>query len=75
MAAARKLELDPRTRKILIVIGVSETILKIIALIDLARHRQESVRGKKAVWAAAISTINSAGAVPILYFVFGRRRQ
>lgn len=75
MAAAKKLDLDPGTRKILIVIGVSETILKIIALIDLVRRHQDSIRGKKAAWAAAISTINSAGAVPILYFIFGRRRR
>lgn len=72
--AAKKLHLDPRTRNVIAAIGIGETLLKIIAIIDLVRRRPESVRGKKAAWAAAITAINSAGAVPILYFIFGRRR-
>ena len=72
--AAKRVDLDPRTRNVLVSIGVAETLLKIIALIDLVRRRPESVRGNKGAWAAAIAAINSAGAVPILYFLFGRRR-
>lgn len=75
MAAQKKVDLDPRTQKILVVVGVAETALKIIALIDLVRRRKESVRGNKIGWAAAIATINSAGVVPISYFLFGRRRE
>lgn len=72
--AAKKIDLDPRTRNVLVGLGLAETVLKIIALIDLVRRRPESVRGNKGAWAAAIATINSAGAVPVLYFLFGRRR-
>lgn len=74
MPARKKVDLDPRTQKILVVVGLAETVLKIIAIIDLVRRRKETVRGNKIAWAAAIATINSAGAVPIGYFIFGRRK-
>lgn len=48
-------------------------LLKIAALIDLARRPSNEVRGSKAGWAVAVSLINSLGAVPIAYFVWGRR--
>jgi hypothetical protein len=48
--------------------------LKIAALVDLARRPSDQVRGSKARWAAAVSLTNSFGAVPIAYFVWGRRR-
>ena len=75
MPARKKVDLDPRTQKILVAVGVAETALKIIALIDLVRRRKETIRGNKIGWAAAIATINSAGAVPISYFLFGRRKE
>ncbi|QGN33441.1 PLDc N-terminal domain-containing protein [Microlunatus sp. Gsoil 973] len=71
--AVRRIELDPRTKKIMIAVGAAEAVFKIIALVDLARRRQAAVRGKKIVWATAITTINSAGLVPLLYFLIGRR--
>jgi hypothetical protein len=68
-------DLQPRTRR-LIVLGVAiEGVLKIAALIDLARRPSGQIRGSKARWAVAVSSINSLGAVPIVYFVWGRRRQ
>lgn len=75
MPARKKFDLDPRTQKILVVVGTAETALKIIALIDLVRRREETIRGNKIGWAAAIATINSAGLVPIGYFLFGRRKE
>ena len=74
MPAQKKFDLDPRTQKILVVLGAAETVLKIIALIDLVRRRKETIRGNKIGWAAAIATVNSAGLVPIGYFLFGRRK-
>ena len=50
-----------------------EGALKIAALIDLARRPASQIRGSKRRWASAIAVINSLGAVPILYFVLGRR--
>jgi hypothetical protein len=52
--------------------GVLETLLKIAALIDLARRPSDEVRGSKASGAAAVSLIGSAGAMPLAYFAWGR---
>ncbi len=67
-------ELDLRTRRLIIIAGALESVLKIAALIDLARRPSTEVRGSKARWAAAVTVINSFGAVPIAYFAYGRRK-
>ena len=67
-------DLDPGIRRLIVVSGALEGVLKIAALIDLVRRPSADVRGSKARWAAAIILINSVGAVPILYFRYGRRR-
>ncbi|HET7744799.1 MAG TPA: PLD nuclease N-terminal domain-containing protein [Gaiellaceae bacterium] len=67
-------DLEPRTRRFLVVASAIEAVLKIAALIDLARRPSNEVRGSKARWVAAVSLINSLGAVPIAYFAWGRRR-
>jgi hypothetical protein len=54
-------------------VGAVEAGLKIAALIDLARRPARQVRGSKRWWAVAITFINAAGAVPIVYFLRGRR--
>jgi hypothetical protein len=72
--ARRKWEdLDPRTRRLLVVAGAIDGVLRIAALIDLARRPSNEVRGSKARWAAAVTLINSAGAVPLAYFAWGRK--
>lgn len=55
------------------VLGAIDAALKVAALADLARRPAAGVRGRKAVWATAITVINSAGVVPVLYFVKGRK--
>jgi hypothetical protein len=67
-------ELEPRTRRFLVVASAIEGVLKVAALIDLARRPSKEVRGPKAGGAAAVTFINSLGAVPIAYFAWGRRR-
>jgi phospholipase D-like protein len=67
-------DLDPRTRRLIVVAGAIEGMLKIAALVDLARRPRSEVRGPKARWAAAVTLINALGAVPIAYFVWGRRK-
>ena len=74
MARARWSDLDPRRRRLILIGAAVEGGLKIAALIDLARRPARDVRGSKPLWAAAITVINSAGAVPIGYWVYGRRR-
>jgi hypothetical protein len=73
MAKRRWSELEPRQRQALVAVGVLDTVLKAAALIDLARRPQERVRGSKTWWAVAISVVNAAGAVPLAYFLRGRR--
>ena len=65
-------ELDPRVRQAVMLVGAVEAGLKIAALIDLARRPAAEVRGSKARWAAAIALLNSAGVVPVVYFLRGR---
>jgi hypothetical protein len=67
-------DLDEGTRRLIIVVAVAESILKGAALIDLKRRPANEVRGPKWLWAPVIAVVNSAGVVPISYFVFGRRR-
>jgi len=54
--------------------GVADAALRIAALVDLARRPSKEVRGSKARWAAALTLINSLGALPLAYFAWGRRR-
>lgn len=74
MAKKRWRDLSPRTRRILLAGAAFDGALKTAALIDLARRPADEVRGSRVAWAAAILLINSAGVVPITYFVRGRRR-
>jgi hypothetical protein len=67
-------DLSPRTRRLIVLAGTIEGVLKVAALIDLARRSPSEVRGSRAKWAAAVTLINSLGAVPIAYFVHGRRK-
>jgi len=60
-------------RRLLIALGVVEGILKLAALIDLKRRPASQIRGRKWLWATAVTVVSSAGLVPILYFLFGRR--
>ena len=53
--------------------GGVEAGLKIAALIDLAQRPAREVRGSRARWAALITLVNSAGVVPLVYFLRGRR--
>jgi hypothetical protein len=66
-------ELSLRTRRLILVGGIIEGALKIAALVDLARRPADEVRGSKAKWAAAVVVVNSSGALPVYYFIHGRR--
>jgi hypothetical protein len=66
-------DLQPRTRRLIVAAGAVDALLKIAALIDLARRPANEVRGSKARWAAALTLTNSLGTVPLAYFAWGRR--
>ena len=74
MAVGRWSDLSERTRRLIVVGGAVEAVLKVAALVDLKRRPAAAVRGRKWVWATAITLANSVGVVPIGYFLFGRRR-
>jgi hypothetical protein len=76
MATTRKWsDLSERTRTLIIVAAVADSILKAAALVDIKRRPASEIRGPKWVWAPVVTVVNSAGVVPISYFVFGRRPQ
>ena len=68
-------ELSEGARRLVVLGAVFEGVLKIMALIDLKRRPASEIRGSKAIWATALVLVSSAGAVPIAYFVYGRRAQ
>ena len=75
MPARRWSDLSERTRRLLIIAAVADGALRVAALIDIRRRTASQIRGRKRVWATAVAVINSAGVVPIAYFLFGRRPQ
>jgi hypothetical protein len=74
VARKRWSDLSPGARRFVLVGGAFEAVLKAAALTDLARRSAHQVRGSRSRWAAAMVLVNSLGAVPVLYFVYGRRR-
>jgi hypothetical protein len=74
MAAQHWSDLSPRARRLIIVGAAAEGVLKIAALADMKRRPASEIRGSKWVWGPAM-IVNSAGAIPIAYFAFGRRRR
>ena len=75
MAARRQWsDLDERTRKLVITAGIVDAVLRVAALVDIKRRPASQIRGRKWIWATAVAVVNSAGVVPISYFLFGRSR-
>ena len=65
--------MSERNRRIITVVAVVEAALKAWMLIDLKRRDADEIKGSKRAWAAS-TVVNSAGLIPLAYFVFGRRR-
>ena len=66
-------DLSPGTHRLIIVTAVAESIIKGAALVDIKRRPAAQIRGPKWLWVPVIVVVNSAGVVPISYFLFGRR--
>ena len=74
MAASKQWsDLSEGTRRLLIAAAAVDVSLRIAALVDIKRRPASQIRGKKWVWAPALAIVNSAGILPISYFVFGRQ--
>lgn len=65
-------DLGPRARQLILLGTIFEGILKLVVLVDLKRRADSEINGTKARWAAAM-LLNTAGVVPLLYLVRGRR--
>jgi hypothetical protein len=75
MQRARKwADLSPRVRRVIVISGIAETVLKVIALADLRRRPRDQIRGPKQVWVAFVLLVNSFGLAPLAYLCLGRRR-
>jgi hypothetical protein len=66
-------ELSPSRKRLVIIAGVVESVMKAVALADLARRPAAQVRGPKPLWALALTLLNSVGAAPIAYWIYGRK--
>jgi hypothetical protein len=75
MPPQRWSDLSERNRKLIIAAGIVDVTLRIAALIDIKRRPASQIRGRKGLWAAVVAVVNSAGVLPVSYFLFGRRRQ
>ena len=73
--AKRWSDLSPGARKAIIVVGIAEAVLKTAAAIDIKRRPASQIRGEKRAWVAVVALVNSAGVIPVSYFLFGRRPQ
>jgi hypothetical protein len=71
--ARRWKDLSPRTRKLIVAAAVAEVGLKAAVLADLWQRPADEIRGTKQAWATSM-ILNSAGLIPLAYFMFGRRR-
>ncbi|MGZ0148387.1 hypothetical protein ACXJJ3_15050 [Kribbella sp. WER1] len=67
-------ELSPGKQRLIVFGAVAETVLKAVALADLARRPAAQVRGPKPLWALVLTVFNSVGAAPAAYWLFGRRK-
>jgi hypothetical protein len=66
-------EISPRARGLLIAAAAAEAGLKAAALLDMRRRPASQIRGSKRAWSLAM-IVNSAGLIPVCYFVLGVRR-
>ncbi|AXE39786.1 hypothetical protein [Acidipropionibacterium virtanenii] len=73
MSGKKWQELPRPVRVGLVTAGGAEAALKVWSLIDLVRRPADQVRGPKALWAFGLMTVNSLGAVPLIYLAKGRR--
>ena len=73
MAGKKWAESSPQQQRLVIAGVVVESVLKAVALADLARRPAAQVRGPKPMWALLLTLSNSLGVAPVIYWLYGRR--
>ena len=73
MPGRRWQDLSPQTRRLIAVGSAIDGGLRLAALVDLWRRPTAAVRGRKSRWALALALVGSAGLLPMVYFLYGRR--
>ena len=64
-------DLSEGQRTAVVAAAAAEAALKLAMLVDLKRRPASLVRGPKWLWAST-ALVNSAGVLPVLYFLVGR---
>ncbi|MFJ9370867.1 DUF5652 family protein [Nocardia sp. NPDC101769] len=67
-------ELSEPSRWLIVGAGVVDGLLRVAAVADLLRRPAEQVRGSRRAWMTVMLVVNSIGAVPMAYFLLGRRK-
>ncbi len=66
-------DLSPTTRRVLVAAGAADAALRLYALRDLHGRSDREVNGSRGAWVAGLSLVSSAGLLPVLYLLRGRR--
>lgn len=73
MAKKRWQDLSPRARTAILTAISIDASLRATALVDLKQRGADEVNGSRKAWAVALTLVNSAGVLPVVYFLRGRR--
>lgn len=65
--------MSPQQQRLVVGATTVDSVLRAAALRSLVRRSPDRVRGPKWLWAVALPVVSSGGALPVAYFVFGRR--
>lgn len=74
MARKKWGDLSPGTRRLILGTGVFDVVLRLLALRDLTAREPDQINGSKVRWGIGLGLISSAGLLPIIYFIAGRRK-
>ncbi|NMO00128.1 hypothetical protein HH308_02735 [Gordonia sp. TBRC 11910] len=67
-------DLSPTARGSIVAAAAVDAGLRAWAGADLASRRGEEVNGPKWLWGTGLALVNSAGVLPVVYLVVGRRK-
>ncbi|QKT08180.1 hypothetical protein HUN08_13990 [Gordonia sp. X0973] len=73
MARKRWSDLSPKAKGAVVGLAAVDAGLRAWALRDLASRTKDQVNGPKMLWQSGMAVVNSAGILPLVYLVRGRR--